>query len=112
MNRVAVFVYCSMKICCAHPFFWRKCCNCRKKKITIHHSYVPTVITITAKNSMPLWTRCDAAESICSTFILIWPMAYIDEEAMIKHKCWGIGLGRTGTTSFCNALKILGYKKV
>lgn len=31
---------------------------------------------------------------------------------MIKHKCWGIGLGRTGTTSFCAALRILGYKNV
>ena len=26
--------------------------------------------------------------------------------------CWGIGLGRTGTLSFCKALKILGYRKV
>lgn len=31
---------------------------------------------------------------------------------MIKHKCWGIGLGRTGTKSFCQALGILGYKQV
>lgn len=26
--------------------------------------------------------------------------------------CWGIGLGRTGTTSLCEALKILGYRRV
>ena len=32
--------------------------------------------------------------------------------AEIKHKAWGIGLGRTGTTSFCEALSILGYKNV
>lgn len=31
---------------------------------------------------------------------------------MIRHKCWGIGLGRTGTTSLCEALKILGYRQV
>jgi hypothetical protein len=30
----------------------------------------------------------------------------------IKYKAWGIGLGRTGTTSFCHALRILGYEKV
>jgi len=30
----------------------------------------------------------------------------------IKNKAWGIGLGRTGTTSFCQALKILGYRNI
>lgn len=30
----------------------------------------------------------------------------------IRHKAWGIGLGRTGTTSFCESLKVLGYEKV
>lgn len=33
-------------------------------------------------------------------------------EKKIGHKAWGIGLGRTGTTSFCESLKILGYEKV
>jgi hypothetical protein len=27
-------------------------------------------------------------------------------------KAWGIGLGRTGTTTICEAFRILGYKKV
>jgi hypothetical protein len=30
----------------------------------------------------------------------------------IKHKAWAIGLGRTGTNSFCDALEILGYGAV
>ena len=30
----------------------------------------------------------------------------------IKHRAWGIGLGRTGTTSFCESLRVLGYKNV
>lgn len=30
----------------------------------------------------------------------------------IKHKAWAIGLGRTGTSSFCEALRILGYTAV
>jgi hypothetical protein len=30
----------------------------------------------------------------------------------MKHRCWGIGLGRTGTHSLCDALQILGYKNV
>jgi hypothetical protein len=30
----------------------------------------------------------------------------------IPPKCWGIGLGRTGTTSFCQALELLGYQRV
>ena len=30
----------------------------------------------------------------------------------IKHKAWAIGLGRTGTNSFCKALEILGYQNV
>lgn len=30
----------------------------------------------------------------------------------IKYRAWGIGLGRTGTTSFCESLKALGYKNV
>lgn len=30
----------------------------------------------------------------------------------IKHKAWGIGLGRTGTTSFCDSLRVLGYQNV
>ena len=29
-----------------------------------------------------------------------------------RPPCWGIGLGRTGTTSFCDALRILGYERV
>ncbi len=33
-------------------------------------------------------------------------------ESQIKYKAWAIGLGRTGTTSFCEALKILGYNRV
>jgi hypothetical protein len=35
-------------------------------------------------------------------------------EAMVKPwpKCWGLGLSRTGTTSLCEALKLLGYKNV
>ena len=28
------------------------------------------------------------------------------------RRCWGIGLGRTGTNSFCRALQILGYERV
>lgn len=28
------------------------------------------------------------------------------------NRCWGIGLGRTGTKSFCEALRILGYEHV
>ena len=27
-------------------------------------------------------------------------------------KCWGVGLGRTGTVSFCEALHMLGYSTV
>ncbi len=30
----------------------------------------------------------------------------------IKHRVWGIGLGRTGTTSFCESLRVLGYQNV
>ncbi|WP_339136377.1 MAG: sulfotransferase family protein [Candidatus Electrothrix sp. GW3-4] len=30
----------------------------------------------------------------------------------IQHRAWGIGLGRTGTTSFCEALCVLGYQNV
>ncbi len=29
-----------------------------------------------------------------------------------RPPCWGIGLGRTGTNSFCRALQILGYERV
>jgi hypothetical protein len=29
-----------------------------------------------------------------------------------RPPCWGIGLGRTGTTSFCEALRLLGYARV
>jgi hypothetical protein len=29
-----------------------------------------------------------------------------------KPPCWGIGLGRTGTNSFCAALSVLGYERV
>lgn len=32
--------------------------------------------------------------------------------AEIRHKAWCLGLGRTGTGSFCEALTILGYKNV
>ena len=31
---------------------------------------------------------------------------------MPRTKVWGIGLGRTATRSFCEAMKILGYEKV
>lgn len=31
---------------------------------------------------------------------------------MERPPCWGIGLGRTGTNSFCKALSILGYQSV
>lgn len=31
---------------------------------------------------------------------------------VIKHRAWGIGLGRTGTTSFCGSLLVLGYQNV
>lgn len=31
---------------------------------------------------------------------------------MSKAKVWGIGLGRTGTRSLCEALRILGYEKL
>lgn len=31
---------------------------------------------------------------------------------MRRPHCWGIGLGRTGTNSFCRALAILGYERV
>ncbi|MGD1865337.1 MAG: sulfotransferase family protein [Phormidesmis sp.] len=30
----------------------------------------------------------------------------------IKHRVWDIGLPRTGTTTFCEAVKLLGYSKV
>jgi hypothetical protein len=30
----------------------------------------------------------------------------------IKYRVWNIGLPRTGTTTFCEALKVLGYTKV
>ena len=30
----------------------------------------------------------------------------------MKYKCWGIGLPRTGTTTFCSALSILGYTNI
>ncbi len=29
-----------------------------------------------------------------------------------RPPCWGIGLGRTGTNSFCAALRVLGYERV
>ena len=29
-----------------------------------------------------------------------------------RVRCWGIGLGRTGTNSLCEALRILGYTSV
>ena len=29
-----------------------------------------------------------------------------------RPRCWGIGLGRTGTNSFCSALQLLGYERV
>jgi len=34
------------------------------------------------------------------------------ESQLIRPNCWGIGLARTGTTSFCDALQILGYRHV
>ncbi len=30
----------------------------------------------------------------------------------MNHRAWGIGLGRTGTTSFCDSLRVLGYQNV
>jgi len=30
----------------------------------------------------------------------------------MKHRCWGIGLGRTGTKSFCESLRLIGYQNV
>ena len=30
----------------------------------------------------------------------------------VKYRVWNIGLPRTGTTTFCEALKILGYTKI
>ncbi len=30
----------------------------------------------------------------------------------MRAHCWGIGLGRTGTKSFCEALRILGYDPI
>jgi hypothetical protein len=46
-----------------------------------------------------------------------WPAAghTISEDwgsAMNRPPCWGIGLGRTGTVSFCDALRLLGYTRV
>jgi hypothetical protein len=29
-----------------------------------------------------------------------------------RPRCWGLGLGRTGTSSFCTALRLLGYERV
>jgi hypothetical protein len=31
---------------------------------------------------------------------------------MVRKPCWGIGLGRTGTVSFCAALRLLGYTRI
>lgn len=33
-------------------------------------------------------------------------------DVLIRPKCWGIGLGRTGTMTLCAALRILGYRRV
>jgi len=30
----------------------------------------------------------------------------------VRPRCWGIGLGRTGTTTLCTALRVLGYANV
>ena len=35
-----------------------------------------------------------------------------EPETTRRPPCWGIGLGRTGTTSLCQALRILGYNPV
>jgi hypothetical protein len=35
-----------------------------------------------------------------------------DHRSMNRKRCWGIGLGRTGTLSLCYALVILGYRRV
>ncbi|WP_243439854.1 sulfotransferase family protein [Fundidesulfovibrio soli] len=29
-----------------------------------------------------------------------------------KFRCWGVGLSRTGTTTFCQAMRVLGYAQV
>lgn len=34
------------------------------------------------------------------------------EHSPIKHRAWNIGLPRTGTTTFCEAVTLLGYDKV
>jgi hypothetical protein len=31
---------------------------------------------------------------------------------MKRAPCWGIGLGRTGTNSLCDALRVLGYERI
>ena len=36
----------------------------------------------------------------------------IDQQINPKFKVWDIGLPRTGTSTFCKAVKILGYRKV
>lgn len=36
----------------------------------------------------------------------------MDEHTPIKYRAWNIGLPRTGTTTFCAAVKLLGYTKV
>lgn len=37
---------------------------------------------------------------------------HIHTYSPIKYRVWNIGLPRTGTTTFCEAVKLLGYKKV
>ena len=36
----------------------------------------------------------------------------INNMSTMKYKVWAIGLGRTGTYSICEALRILGYSRI
>jgi hypothetical protein len=36
----------------------------------------------------------------------------MEQQVRPFSRCWGIGLGRTGTTSLCEAFSILGYRNV
>lgn len=36
----------------------------------------------------------------------------MEQQVRPFSRCWGIGLGRTGTTSLCEALAILGYRNI
>ncbi len=40
------------------------------------------------------------------------PQTKLATDITQRAPCWGIGLARTGTTSFCAALELLGYERV